>query len=267
MADFAATARFSGKRKTRQSRLLFIALGIVFTVLLGECIFQFVLAPNMRIESIVIDNDSLLPRGEILSAAGLQGQHYYFRIDGEAIKTRLEALPAVKSARIEKIFPGSLRIAVSSRRPVALAFAENAEGNLPVAFDEEGVVFLEGADVPETGLPVVSGIRFEGFRSGLRLPEMLAPFLADLANLQKASPSVLAAFSELKVVSKGAEQFEYVMYPVYHRVPIRMEGELSVQRCKTALIVLDALSQEGLLGWVEEIDFRTEDIVYRMKEG
>ncbi|MCL1818209.1 MAG: FtsQ-type POTRA domain-containing protein [Spirochaetaceae bacterium] len=267
MADFAAAARFTGKRKTRQNRVIFIALGIVLAVLFGECIFQFILAPNMRIENIIIDNDSPLHRDEILSAAGLQGQHYYFRVDGDAIQTRLEALPAVKSARIEKIFPGSLRVAVAGRRPIACAFAENAEGMLPVAFDEEGVVFLEGAAVPETGLPVVSGIRFEGFRSGLRLPPMLTPFLGDLANLQRTSPSLLAAFSELKVVRKGDEQFEYVAYPVYHRVPVRMEGELSAQRCKTALIVLDALKQEGLLGWVEEIDFRTEDIVYRMKEG
>jgi len=267
MADYAAAGSFSERRKARPSRLLLITLGLVFVVLIGEGIFQFILAPNMRIESIVIDSDTNLSRGDILSAAGLTGQLYYFRIDTGKIKASLEELPAVKSARVEKIFPGSLRIYLNSRRPVALAFVENSAGNLPVAFDEEGVVFLEGAGVPETGLPVVSGIRFENFRPGLRLPGMLAPFLGDLARLQKNSPVVLAAFSELRIVRKGDEQFEYVAYPVYYRVPVRMEGELSAQRCKTVLIVLDALSKEGILGRVEEIDFRTEDIVYRMKEG
>jgi hypothetical protein len=33
------------------------------------------------------------------------------------------------------------------------------------------------------------------------------------------------------------------------------------------LIVLDALEKEGMLGRVDEIDFRTEDIIYRFKEG
>ena len=267
MTDFAAAARFTNKKKTPPSRLLLVALGVVFTIILGQCIFQFFLAPNMRIENIIIDNDTILHRGELLFSAGLSGQHYYFRIDTEAIKFRLESLPAVRDARVERVFPDSLRIAVTGRRPVAFAFAQNAAGELPVAFDDEGVIFLEGPDVPETGLPVISGIRFESFRTGLRLPDMLLPLLSDLELLHRTSPAVLSAFSEIRIIRKGNDQFEYVVYPVYYRVPVRMEGELSAQRCTTALIVLDALSQEGLLGRIEEIDFRTEEIIYRMRGG
>jgi cell division protein FtsQ len=268
MADIAAEGRFSGgRRKARRSRMVFIMLGIVITFILCEVVFHFVLAPNMRIENIIIDNDAPVRREELLSAAGLRGQHYYFRIDVGAIKSRLEALPAVKNAWVQKVFPASLRIVTHSRQPVAIAFAETPEGTVPLAFDEDGVVFLSGQDVPETDLPVLSGIRFEDYRAGVRLPEMLKPFLVCLMKLEKSSPVLLSAFSEMKIVRKGNEQFEFVLYPLYHRVPVRMEGELDAQRCKMVLIVLDALEKEGLLGRVDEIDFRTEDIIYRFKEG
>jgi cell division protein FtsQ len=267
MADIAAETRFGYRRKTRHNRILLIASALVLTVLLGEGIFHFILAPNMRIENIIIDNDAPVRRDDILSAAGLQGQRYYFKIDVVAVKARLEALPAVKSAWVQKIFPSSLRITTRSRQPLAVAFAESPGGVFPVAFDEEGIVFLSGRDVPDTGFPVVSGLRFENFHAGMRLPEMLTPFLTDLVKLQKNSPALLSAFSEMKIVRKGNEQFEIVLYPVYSRVPVKMEGTLSAERCKTILIVLDALTQEGLLGKVEELDFRTEDLIYRFKEG
>jgi cell division protein FtsQ len=266
MADFAA-ARFADRKAKRHSRFVFAALGIVFTVILGECIFQFVLAPNMRIENIIIDNSAPLRRDELLSAAGLQGRHYYFRVDVDLVKSRLEALPVVKSAWVQKIFPTSLRIVTRGREPLALALAENASGSVPVVFDGEGVVFLTDKDVADVNLPVLSGIRFEDFRPGLRLPDMLKPLLADIMKLGKNSSAVLSAFSEIRIIRKGEEQFEYILYPVYHRVPVRMEGELTVQRCQAVLIVLDTLGKERLLGRMEEIDFRTEDIIYRLKEG
>jgi hypothetical protein len=57
------------------------------------------------------------------------------------------------------------------------------------------------------------------------------------------------------------------VYPVYYRVPVRIEGELSGERCKIILMVMDALRLDGTLDNLEEIDFRTEDIIYRYKGG
>jgi cell division protein FtsQ len=85
--------------------------------------------------------------------------------------------------------------------------------------------------------------------------------------LRKSSPDLLAAFSEMKIVPGGNGQFDFVMYPLYHRVPVRMEGYLDSQRCRMILIVLDALRKEGMLDRLEELDFRTDDIIYRLKEG
>ncbi|MDR2589221.1 MAG: FtsQ-type POTRA domain-containing protein [Spirochaetales bacterium] len=251
----------------RNGRSLVIVFCGVILLIMGELVFQFGIAPNMRIESIVFDNTVPVPREQLLVAAGLHGKPYYFKLNLEEIKNGLEGLPPVKSAFVQKVFPDSLRIVTRGREPLATAFAETEGGILPLAFDEEGVVFLSGKDVPEQGLPVFSGLRFEGPQHGTRLPAMLKPFLQDLHKLRKSSPALFSAFSEMRVVPRGAEHFEIILYPVYYRVPVRIEGELEAERCKVILIVLDALLRDGTLDKMAEIDFRTNDIIYRLKEG
>jgi cell division septal protein FtsQ len=259
--------RWKEQRKARAKRPALIIAGIICVIIAGEAVFQFVLAPNMRIENIIIDNDIPIRREQLLAAAGLQGTPYYFKINVETVKNNLEALPAVKSAYVRKIFPDSLRIVIRGRRPVAVALAETGNGSVPLAFDEDGVVFLSGANVPSQGLPVVSGIRFEAVHVGMRLPDMMKPFLLDLMRLQKSAPALLSAFSEMRIIRKGADRFEIIMYPVYYRVPVRIEGELTGEHCRIILMIMDALRLNGTLDNLEEIDFRTEDIIYRYKGG
>jgi cell division protein FtsQ len=259
--------RWAERKKARSGRFIYFILGIIAAVIAGELAFQFLIAPNMKVDKIVFDSNVPLRREELLAAAGLNGTLFYFKIDIEAVQKGLEALPAVKSASVEKSFPGSLRIVARGREPVAVAYAETETGMLPLAFDEDGVIFLAGANVPETNLPVLSGLRFENPGLGTRLPPMLKPFLQDILNLRKGSPALFAAFSEMRVVPRGAEHFEILLYPEYYRAPLRIEGELDAERCKMFLIVLDALLRDGTLDTLAEIDCRTGDMVYRLKES
>ncbi len=260
--------RLCEKRVRKPSRVPALILALIVIVLAGEAFFQFVLAPNLKIGRIFVDSELPLDRNQLLSIAGLEAEPYFFTVNTETARKNLEAWPAVKSAVVEKVFPDSLRIVARARRPLAVAFAESGGATLPVAFDEDGVVFQGGADAAGLGLPVVSGIRFEGIKAGMRLPAMLEGLLRDMQTLKSSSPAVFGSFSELKIVRKGEENFEVVLFPVHYRVPVRMEGSLTEERCKMALMVLDVMHRENLLDKVEEIDFRTGDIIYRMrKEG
>jgi cell division protein FtsQ len=252
--------------KPRPSRMPALIIGTILLILAGEGLFQFVLAPNMRIGKIIVENELQLSREQLLSIAGVEAEPYYFDLNVETVKKNLEAWPAVKSAYVRKIFPDSLRIIAQARKPLAVAFAESGGATLPLAFDEEGVVFQSGADVSVSGLPVVSGIRFEGIKAGMRLPAMLGSLFQDLKTLKSSSPAILGGFSEFRIVKKGEEHFEILLYPVHHRVPVRIEGSLTEERCKMILLVLDVMNRESLLEKVEELDFRTGDIIYRMKK-
>jgi cell division protein FtsQ len=235
--------------------------------LAGEGVFHFLVVPNLRIEKISLDNDLSLGQDEILRIAGIESPPFYFSLDVDAVRRNLESWHSIKSAYVEKVFPDSLRIIVRSRRPLAVAFAEAAESTLPLSFDEDGIVFQSGKEVADLNLPVISGIRFEGIKAGMRLPAMLNSFFKDLRDLQNSHPAVFGSFSEFRIVKKGDGFFEVLLYPVHHSVPVRIEAGLSAERGKMILMVLDVMNKEGILDKVEEIDFRTGDIIYRLKEG
>jgi cell division protein FtsQ len=244
-----------------------LVIGVFLLVLAGEGIFHFLVVPNLRIEKISLDKDVPLGREEILRIAGIESTPFYYSLDVDTVRRNLESWHSIKSAYVEKVFPDSLRIIIRSRRALAVAFAETAGSTLPLSFDEEGIVFQSGREVADLNLPVISGIRFEGTKAGMRLPAMLTSFFEDLRDLQNSHPAVFAGFSEFRIVKKGDGFFEVLIYPVHHGVPVRIEAGLSAERGKMILMVLDVMNKEGLLGKVEEIDFRTGDVIYRLKEG
>jgi cell division protein FtsQ len=56
------------------------------------------------------------------------------------------------------------------------------------------------------------------------------------------------------------------MYTEGFRVPVRMESTIDKNTSTYALMVLDVLTQRGEADDIAEVDFRSGEIVYRMKE-
>ena len=268
MADHIlfAGSRWEPRPKSQSGRIVFLVVGLVLLVLAGEAVFRFLLAPNLRINTIKTDEHVNIAKDDILRMAGIEGPLYYFLVNTNALRKNLEASPAIKQAVVEKSFPDTLRIQLVPRVPLALAVAETGGELVPLAFDEEGMIFETGSGVTDWTLPVVSGIRFEGVKPGTRLPSMLGAFLKELKDLKNAYPALFGCFSEYRIVKKGEGHFEILLYPMNYKVPVRIEASLSVEKAKMVLMVLDVLDKEKLLDKVEEIDFRTGDVIYRLKE-
>jgi cell division protein FtsQ len=253
-------------RSRRSNRGLIAAAAIIGLVLAGEGIFHFLVAPNLRIEHITITADMQLPRDALLRQAGLEERSYFFSIDPTQVKLALEAWPPVKAATVEKIFPDTLRVTIQARLPVAVALAEGADGLRPVAIDEHGVVFAEGSSAAIQVLPVVSGLRFEGQVIGARLPARLVDFLAALSELGRSEPALVNYFSEFQIHSRDPGGFDLVGYPMAQRVPVRFSADIDQETLRMAIMVLDVMRKEHILERVSELDFRSGDVVYRLKE-
>ena len=73
--------------------------------------------------------------------------------------------------------------------------------------------------------------------------------------------------SELRIVKKTDREFEVLLYPANHRVPVRIGPEINEKLCTYIMMVLDVMERENLLGSMDEIDFRTGEIVYSTREG
>jgi hypothetical protein len=221
-----------------------------------------------------MSGNASLSRGELLSAALIHDKEYFFSIDASRVKAALEAEPRIARAEVSKLFPNGLKISVRERKAVAAALASIDGRATAVCIDEEGVAYAEATSEEAASVPVLSGVRFEGFRPGTRLPPVVAKLLASLGDIRSSEPALLSAISEIRVVAAGASEGvpgggdpELLIYPLYHRIPVRAGASLDAPTLRSIILVLDVLGTRGIADSVRELDLRSGRAVYRSKEG
>ncbi len=268
MADYALhSAQLSSRSRPRTHPWLRLFLVILAGIGLGEAFYQFFIAPKVRIETVVIQGDPEVPKEKILELAELERFPQYSKVDIGAIQTRLQNQPWIQSATVEKVFPDKVIITVKARKPIGITLAETENQLEVLAFDEEGTVFVPLNRELDPSLLILAGIRFEGNWERTQLPPALTKAIYLLSKIRTEEPSLMNCFSEFRVVKTGEETFDFLAYPVNYRVPVRLGNRITGETFKSALMVLDVMDRERILDKVEEIDFRTGDIVYRMRGG
>ncbi|MCL2295223.1 MAG: FtsQ-type POTRA domain-containing protein [Spirochaetes bacterium] len=253
-----------------KKKLILFALSIVFILfLIAKIAFQLFIAPELLIRKIEIHCSSTFPlsNNDILRLAELEGRLYYFSINPALIEKRLLAHPLIKTAEVRRVFPASLYIKVTERVPLGMALVNTEGRTIPVVFDEEGVIFEIGRSVSDYRLPVISGLKFTELRLGLRLPQELIPYLAELKRLRETTPALFDQISEIKFVKKNNLSYEVLLYPLNTRVRVRTENTINEALLKQIFVVLDIIEKNGLGSKMDELDFRSGQVVFRVKEG
>ncbi len=262
------------KKKVKRGRefttrtFLTLLIVILSAALLLEILFHFVISPRLSIDHVRLDPGRGLRVSEesILETAGISGKIHYFNIDPKVIEERLSALPYVRRVEVERVFPDTLTISLVQRQPVAVAVIDTGTTVVPALIDREGVMFALGASQIE-GLPVISGIRFEDPKPGMMLPQVLVQFLKDIERIKQTSPVLLTLISEFKFIKKDGSRYEVLLYPEHYRVPVRIGSRLDERTLNYVMMVLDVVLRQGLTADLEEIDFRSGDVVFRTREG
>ncbi|MFP3958773.1 MAG: cell division protein FtsQ/DivIB [Spirochaetaceae bacterium] len=255
------------RNQVRTSRILLVVIVVLSVVLVGELAFHFLVAPRLTISEITVDSEVPFTDEELLALGGLEQVPAFFAVDPARIERNLESHPTVRDASVQKVFPNRLGISITGRKPLLVTLAEQDGSATPVAVDADGVVFDVERNLASLDLPLVSGIRFEGFAPGAELPDMLHGFLEDVQELRLEHPDLFDQISEYRVVRRGEHDFEVVLYPTSYRTPVRIGRELDGSLCRYIIMVLDAFDRDGRLEDIEEFDFRAGEIVYRTKEG
>lgn len=221
--------------------------------------------PVMRISRLEIVGDTALGREEILKWAALHSVEYLATVDCQRIAANLQAHPQVSEAEVVRLFPNGLQLRIKDRTAVAAVLAVVDGRAVPVGVDRDGFAFR--ALPADSDVPILSGIRFEGFRFGVRLPDSLLPVLRSLEALREANPALLSAFSEVRLVRRPYGELELLLYPLQYRVPVRTPTVLNEELLRSIILVLDVVEKQGLSPAISELDFRTGTVVYRVKEG
>jgi cell division protein FtsQ len=235
---------------------------------------RFLAMPLMTIRHVIVNSDVRLSEDQVLALSGIQGGEHWYSVNVTAIRGRLEAAPMVRTATVERIFPDTLRLTLWGRQPAALVLAEANGRSLPVLVDGEGVIFRLGASSAEMDLPVISGLTVGQTSLGEQLPRAYVSLFADLRALREKSPSLFGLLSEVRIVPRGggddgesAGDFDLLLYLTSSPVPVRARGAIDESLLKYTLMVVDLLSKQGVIKDIQELDFRSGDVVYRKRGG
>lgn len=279
----------SRSRRNRAARGIGILVASLGAAILAAA--AFLLIPSgLKVSRYDVAGTVGMSREDVLSAALVHGNEYFFALDTGRMERSLLAEPRIAAAKVERVFPNRVKIAVTERVPAALILVESESGLVPVCLDAQSYAFAYAGDYAsrladgaaggaaggegfDADLPVISGLRFEGFRLGARLPLECRASIASIAEIQAKSPVLLKAFSEIKIVKPRFGEPELVLYPVHLRLPVRTGPVLNESTLRSIILVLDILGSRGIesaglrANGLEEIDFRSGTIVYRAKGG
>ncbi|RKS74506.1 cell division protein FtsQ [Actinomadura pelletieri DSM 43383] len=123
--------------------LILGALGAVTWVLLGSRL--------LVVRHVEVTGSALAPRDRIVAAAGVDLGTPMARLGTGAVRERVERLREVESAEVERDWPGTVRIVVRERVPVAVV----ERGGRYHQVDRHGVVVADGESRP-AGLPTLT---------------------------------------------------------------------------------------------------------------
>lgn len=237
---------------------------ITAALFLLEGLVIFAVMPLFQIRSVTLDN-RVIEDKKLLSLAGIEGNEYYFLLDEEEIRQKLESHHLIRKAIVHKGFPDSLNIVVYGRKAVAVSYINKGDLTIPVCFDEKGVVFEMDKGVADLDLPVISGdIDFTGIGVGGRLPDVITPLLKQLKELRRDEPLLYGVISELTIRKKGAGTFDILLALTNKSVKVEIENSITKELVKHILLVTDLLDSKNIS--LETIDFRTNEVVYTTKE-
>lgn len=108
---------------------------------------------GFRIEDIFVTGRSQTERGELLAALKLDRGAPMFGFDPEQARARVEKLPWVRSAVVERMLPGTVLLHIEERKPLAL-WQDKGVFQL---IDHQGQVILKSGLERFSDLPVVVG--------------------------------------------------------------------------------------------------------------
>jgi cell division protein FtsQ len=116
----ALTKKTQKKRKVNR---FFLALGLLF--FLGICLVLFLRSPLSKVDTIEVTGNELLNRDQVIQFSNVTIGQSFFTVNTDQIKNTLEALAEVKSAVIERHFPGKIILSIKENNRVAFLMGNN----------------------------------------------------------------------------------------------------------------------------------------------
>ncbi|KGE73511.1 cell division protein FtsQ/DivIB [Spirochaeta lutea] len=259
MKDRSLRSRNDGALKKRNIIRWVSALMIVVSVALaGVLLYMTVIAPRIQVSRVEITGLYGVTQDEVMAATEIRSGMLITDINTSEIVNRVEALPRVLNARVEKRFPDTLSIEIEVRRPLGMVFHQGAIQGI----DTSGVIFpIEQAEQAE--LPILTGFQIGKSGKGPQgLDPRYLPFIADLEKLRLEDPALFRMFSEFEFQNIAPGGYQVLIYPSHTQIRVLVGDRFPRERAVYVLRMIQMVDDPGYPEPVGEIDFRTDDMVY-----
>jgi cell division septal protein FtsQ len=176
--------------------------------------------PRYALKEIQVETEGTLTRRQVLQAAQLTSGQNILGINLRNVQQKVERLPSVAQAQVERQLPGRLIIKVKERVPIARVWGPVQQGRaVPYYVDREGVVMVPRSLENAGTLPAIVGVRAEDLEPGQRLEKVEA--LAAINLLKCMGQIKLNAWFDVKTME--------VSHPMMLRVET-MQGQVVLFR-------------------------------------
>lgn len=208
------------RNRLRAVTFLFAVCFAVFAALFvawrgGELLLRRAIYENkaFAIQRIQVETDGVLSPEQIRAWAGARVQANLMALDLARVKRDLELMPAIEAVAVERVLPGTLRIRVTEREPVArVIFARvqsrgtGAYTNSTLTLDRNGFFMFpierNQRTQPSAGsdehLPILAGIPVSDMRPGRQAESPQVRAALELVQIFQRSP--MAGVVDLKVI-------------------------------------------------------------------
>lgn len=136
--------------RTRLRRHLVLLVGLIVATLVGAGAWALLYSSWFTAESVSVSGNETVSRREVVAAAAVDRGAPLARVDLEAVRHRIAALPAVARVEVHRDWPHTVEVTVVEREPLA---SVHRAGRWWVV-DVEGVLFRRTRG-PVESLPVV----------------------------------------------------------------------------------------------------------------
>ncbi|WP_328589142.1 cell division protein FtsQ/DivIB, partial [Actinomadura logoneensis] len=140
--------RSSGRRRPNRWKAAFVTLLVVG--LLAAAGWVLLGSKLLVVRHVEVAGNRLAPRDRIEAAAGISLGSPMARLDTGAVRDRVRRLREVASAKVERRWPGTVRIVVTERTPRAVV----SRGGRYYRLDGSGITVADGTTRP-AGLPLL----------------------------------------------------------------------------------------------------------------
>ena len=214
--------------------------------------------PRLAVRSIQVEGASRVSAEDILGAAEIPLGVNILRLDPDAVRARLEALPQIRRADVVRELPNRVTIVVDERRPFTLVHAGRLHW-----LDEEARLLGEEREAVAPPVPIISGLSEDELNSMRSAPGPKARAAMALVRALLRSGTDLA--SEISEIDMSRREGP-VLYTL-DGIEVRLGTEQWDERLARLEGVLAQLAGPGGQGSaVTAVDLRFRDQVV-LKNG